>query len=85
MTKIAAMFAAKGSIVRMLGLTALAAGVFALFAPQAEAQRFAVGVVFGGPRYYAPPPPPPAYWGYRHHCHPHYFAPPPPPRYYGYR
>lgn len=51
----------KGSVVRVLAAGALAGAVLAA-APAANAQRFAFGVQFGGPRYYAPPPP--RYYGY---------------------
>ncbi len=41
---------------RTLGIAALAGAALATI-PAAQAQRFAVGVQFGGPRYYAPAPP----------------------------
>ena len=39
------------------------AGAALATVPAAQAQRFAIGVQFGGPRYYAPPPPPPRFVG----------------------
>ncbi len=47
----------KGKAVRVLAAGALAGAVLSAAAPAAQAQRFAFGVQFGGPRYYAPAPP----------------------------
>jgi hypothetical protein len=54
----------KGKAVRVLAAGLLAGAVLTAAAPAAQAQRFAFGVQFGGPRYYAPPPPPAYGYGY---------------------
>lgn len=53
-----------GRATRTLGVAALAAATLATV-PAAHAQRFAIGVQFGGARYYEPlpPPPPPRFAG----------------------
>ena len=51
-----------GKATRTLGAMALAGAALATV-PAAQAQHFAVGVQFGGPRYYAPAPPPPRFLG----------------------
>ncbi len=45
-----------GKATRVLGAAALAGAALAAV-PAAQAQHFAVGVQFGGPRHYAPAPP----------------------------
>ena len=65
----------KGKAVRVLAASALAGAVLTAAAPAAQAQRFAIGVQFGGPRYYAPAPPRvygyvPGYYG--SYYHPYY-------------
>ncbi len=68
----------KGKAVRVLAAGALAGAVLTAAAPAAQAQRFGIGVQFGGPRYFAPPPPPPRVYGYGYYngyypgFHPYY-------------
>ncbi|MFC6645644.1 hypothetical protein ACFQBQ_08625 [Granulicella cerasi] len=90
MTNMIQKLATKTNLKRVLGAGALAAAMFAVATPKAEAQRVFFGVHVGGPRYFAPVPPPPAYYGYGYGYHygPYgyrHYAPPPPPRYYGHR
>jgi hypothetical protein len=46
----------KSKAVRVIAAATLAGAFFAAAAPAAQAQHFAVGVQFGGPRYVAPAP-----------------------------
>lgn len=55
----------KSNVVRTLAAATLAGAALMAATPAAEAQHFAVGVQFGGPRYFVPPPPPPPrFYGY---------------------
>ena len=47
----------------VLAAATLAGAVLMAGAPAAQAQRFGIGVQFGGPRYYAPAPPVAVYGG----------------------
>jgi hypothetical protein len=46
----------KSKAVRVLAAATLAGAVLTVVAPAAQAQQFAIGVQFGGPRYVAPAP-----------------------------
>lgn len=62
----------KSKAVRVLAASALAGAVLTAAAPAAKAQHFAIGVQFGGQRYYAPPPPVYPAYGYAYGYHPDY-------------
>ena len=64
-TKLLTNFTAlRSAAVRSIATVALAGSAIALTTSAASAQRFSIGVGFGGPRYVAPLPPPAYGYGY---------------------
>lgn len=63
LSNVFAKLTSKSNVVRTLAATTLAGAALIAATPAAQAQHFAVGVQFGGPRYFAPPPPPPRFYG----------------------